>query len=386
MNCKNCGAILNPNQEYCTNCGTKVENAQSLDNNLYNNPSTENYINNYNQNNNMVTNQGVNNQQNVFQNYPTNQQQVNNSNKSNKGLIALIIGILVVVIGGVAGFIFIRQAFNYLNDAQDKIEDYTSRPETVYLNKISFEYNSSIWSKKSSLSDEDKITLVDSFGTITVTHNSSKVYYQTETFSSEMKSSLKEQGMTIKEETSKVTINGKDWYKIVYSSDSNNRTAMTLFFCDYYDVYSFTYAANSDSYSFNLSEVEKIYKTLTYDNSANEIAEKDAKSKLTGEWDWGISGYFVIDQNTMYLYKDSSKDMNNVFYGTYTADNKVATAAAGYVDGLYAHLTVTNFNLDGEAQDTTNMEMEFVFIPNNDGTYTIENLVSQTYGTATKVK
>ena len=62
MNCKQCGHMLNSNQAFCPNCGTKVEQGQVISNNMYqqnmNNQMNNQYqyqnMNNMQQNNKKV--------------------------------------------------------------------------------------------------------------------------------------------------------------------------------------------------------------------------------------------------------------------------------------------------------------------------------------------
>ena len=87
------------------------------------------------------------------------------------------------------------------------------------------------------------------------------------------------------------------------------------------------------------------------------------------------------------MYQDSTKDKNNVFFGTYVADNKLKTYAAGYVDGYEVIMTIEEFYQNGEKLDTSSLsKFNYAFAPNADGTYTIKNLTNGLSGIAKKVK
>ena len=122
------------------------------------------------------------------------------------------------------------------------------------------------------------------------------------------------------------------------------------------------------------------------DNSEEIKGEEEAKKVLIGEWDWNTTGYFVFTKDKVYLYESSKKSMDNVYYGTYTADNKIATYASGYVDGIHIIMTAEKYYLDGKEQTITNNQLEFTFTKNSDGTYTVKNLTAGISGKATKIK
>ena len=115
-------------------------------------------------------------------------------------------------------------------------------------------------------------------------------------------------------------------------------------------------------------------------------SEAIAKSKLIGEWDWGKRGYFVITDNEIYLYKDSSKSKSNVFYGTYTAKDGIPAYADGTKDGMKVFSNYIGGFVDGEKFVMSTPEREYAFEPNSDGTYTITDVLSNATGVASKVK
>ena len=140
-------------------------------------------------------------------------------------------------------------------------------------------------------------------------------------------------------------------------------------------------------YAAEIKDVSEVYNTLNIDNTEDILSEEEAKDKLIGEWDWGSQGYFVIDENMIYLYKDSSKDINNLIYGTYKADNKIMTYGAGYADGIYVLMTIKDFYIDGERlNDATGSQFEFAFIEGADGTYIIKNINTGASGIAEKIR
>jgi hypothetical protein len=128
------------------------------------------------------------------------------------------------------------------------------------------------------------------------------------------------------------------------------------------------------------------------DNKVNEKEDEpkevSAKDKLLGEWDWGKLGYFVFtEDNELYLYKDSSKSMDNVVVGTYTASNGIQTNAAGMKEGITIIASYEDFYLDGVKQDSMKSpKRQYVFELKSDGSYYATDLATYSSGALKKIK
>ncbi len=367
MYCRKCGNQVNEGAKFCGACGTAIE-----------------VVNGNVQNTNTVNiEQPVNTvypQQPVY-NQPINQPQQTGANKA-----PLIVAIVIIVLFGIM-FCFIMgiAIFGAIigSDYDYHYEANTDMRKLVY-NDIEFEYDNSIWSEES---EDDWKFITKSTGKIGLSYETSDYFYSTSSLAKVMKEEIESDGGILIGNIEDITINGQVWSKIVCRYE--NTKYLFLLFANKYDTYIFSYMPRSEYvYDAEIKDIEKIYKTLKLDTTKQEQSEKIAKSKLIGEWDWGISGYFVIENNSIYLYKDSSKSMDNVFYGTYTASDKIPTYAAGYVEGMTLIMTVEKYNVDGIEQkiDGNSNQLEFAFSPNADGTYTIKNMNTYSSNTATKIK
>lgn len=159
------------------------------------------------------------------------------------------------------------------------------------------------------------------------------------------------------------------------------------FFIDDYNQYSISYVTYEEEYLENLSEAKEIINTVQLDTTQKQLDEKAAKKELVGEWDCGKTGYVVFNEdNTYYFYKDSTKSMDNVIIGKYSATNKVKTYAAGYTNGIYILCDIEKGIMDGKTYIKPNNKIDYVFIPNEDGEYDCKNMVTYSTFKASKVK
>lgn len=345
MYCRNCGNKLNEDSKFCGKCGYQV---------------SDNVINN------------------VMPNMPP------APPKTNKTAIAIAIGygaflVLIFIISFLITFIAaFSEGFDYEEDnTQTGIK-------TLVNEELSFKYESSIWQETESEEPNAKV-VANYYSAIAIGVTSSNYYYTTHKFAEEQKKYFINQGAVILEDLEEIEINNQIWEKLVYKN--NGYIIFELFLSNDYDNYSFAYTAMTMStYEEEQDELENVYMTLKLDTTEQEESEKKAKENLIGEWDWGTSGYFVIEDEKIYLYKDSTKDLANVFIGTYNAKDKIATNAAGYVDGMYILFTIDEYYVEGNKVELSANQMEFAFTPNQNGTYTVDNLNSYNTGIATKVK
>lgn len=367
MYCKKCGNQVSEGAKFCGTCGAPVENN----------------LNNQNISTNQVAGPTPAYNQNINYAQPTNQS--SNSNKAILIISIIIIGFVFVAVVniGIFAIIFSVEKESESNTRIDNIGE-TVNEKSLINRDMSFEYDSS-WRQQA---DENNIKIISKKNEkIKLGFSTSNYYYTTSQAAEGVKKDLVDSGATIIEDLEDITINDLVWKKLICEIDNNKY--LFLIYSNKYDLYIFTYvASDSEVYDKGISEAEKIYKTLKLDTSSQEEAEKNAKAKLIGEWDWGISGYFVIENDKIYLYKDSSKSMDNVFYGTYKADDKIATYAAGYAEGMFVTMTVEKYIMNGEEVklNSGSNQIEFAFSPNGDGTYTIKNMNTYSSNKATKVK
>ena len=244
--------------------------------------------------------------------------------------------------------------------------------EELKLKDVSFTYDSSIWPYKASTTNNtSSVGVSKSNCLVGLMYSKNDYYITTEAFAKQHKDGYINQGYKIVEDLEKITINGNEWFKLVVNEP--NSTALQLFFVKGYDAYSFTYKAVSSDYYANLQYAQEVYNTLKYDNSSDLASQQNGKRQLIGEWDWDRSGYVVADSDRIYVYRDSSKDPQNVYYGTYVVYDRIMTYGEGYIEGLYLMINVERSIINGQVSDEK-YQLEFALIPNNDGTYTLKKI------------
>ncbi len=367
MVCKNCGFLVEQGSNVCPNCGAKIDNNYYPQvNQIPNVEDNAQITNGYMDNNLSQTSLEVNNQ-------------VNNSNmgsnsskkKGSKKVIIAVLSVLIIVIAVIFSFIFISKTNDKLNTI-------------LTVNNSSLKYDNSKWKLEKSDSIGSQ-TLTYKNYTIDFKYNTRRIIYQTlEEFLEETKKEYIKNGYSIVSDITDITINDTVWKKLEYKDSTN--TYLQLFYSNYYTLYTFTYTSPSSSYKKGLEKVEKIYNTLEYNDEKDKISEQNGKEQLIGEWGWGRQGYFVIDNTNLYLYSDSSKDENNVIYGTYKAFDKIPVNGAGYIDGLFLVFTIDKCYDGGKEVDNYIYKYVFEITANEDGSYNIENTTTGATGKAKKTE
>lgn len=312
--------------------------------------------------------------------------------RKNMGIAGLLTGIfgIICTILFVCLYLFVAHNDSILDDFLDDDYEYVTSnelSETISVQDLYLNYYSD-WSKDNLNSDENVKVLKKDNMVIKVACSTTDVYMTTEEFADTLIEDYKNLYKII--DKSKVEINQNTWINVEYMEESLGKKILSsqLFLADDYNYYSFTFTAEEEDYYDEIFRVKKIYNTLKLDNTKDELSSKDAKSKLVGEWDLGKKGYLVIEDkdNKFYLYKDSSKSMDNVYFGTYNCDNKIKTYAAGYADGLYLELTIDEVYMDGKKTEAKNNRVDYAFTPSNNGTYQVKDMVTYDIFTAKKVK
>ncbi|MBQ4634237.1 MAG: zinc ribbon domain-containing protein [Bacilli bacterium] len=358
MFCKNCGSNINPGARFCTSCGTPTEN-NSLDH-------QQPVVNN-------IESDSLNYQQPVVNDIKSDslnyQQSVTSyeNKKSNNKTVFWIILVLVIAALSIFGLFKLSQSL-----ISDMFSSGEIGLEELKLKDVSFTYDSSIWPYKASTTNNtSSVGVSKSNCLVGLMYSKNDYYITTEAFAKQHKDSYINQGYTIVEDLEKITINGNEWFKLVVNEP--NSTALQLFFVKGYDAYSFTYKAVSSDYHANLQHAQEVYNTLKYDNSSDLASQQNGKRQLIGEWDWDRSGYVVANSDQIYVYRDSSKDPQNVYYGTYVVYDRIMTYGEGYIEGLYLMINVERSIINGQVSDEK-YQLEFALIPNNDGTYTLKKI------------
>ena len=162
------------------------------------------------------------------------------------------------------------------------------------------------------------------------------------------------------------TINGNNWskYEFSYILEGKKMKVLELVLSTDYEYYFIRYVASENVHDDNINAVNIILETIKV--KTKELNSPDIKQKLLGEWNCGEAGYLVVnDDNTYYLFRDSSKSMDNVFYGTYECSTGIPTAAAGYAEGISFIGNIELAVLDGETiAMNEGSKLMYAFSPN----------------------
>ncbi len=363
MKCDKCGAPIGPGDLQCSYCKEKLVNST-----IVNNQSNEQQVNE----------QLKSTQTNTTQN-----------KKTGSGFLVFIVIIIVIGLGGLllykAGAL--KAFFNDKGSGNNSNnEEKESSKNKATSKKLSLSYPKT-WKKESE--GENGITLKKDNTIIIGGSFSVSVYFSSyaamEEFANEF---AKEWEVFTKLNKEEVEIKGITWHKLEYSvtKDGSTKYGVLWIHSTGYEIYNISYAANKEEFYDNLKSAEEIVATAVI--AVDEEANAKAKKKLIGEWDGGNSGYYVFNEDdTLLIYRESAKDKNNVFYATYVATDKIATYAAGYVEGVSVVTTITKVVIDGkEETNSVGNNLEYAFQERDDGNLNATNITAGTKYILKRVK
>lgn len=149
-----------------------------------------------------------------------------------------------------------------------------------------------------------------------------------------------------------VMVNNKNWIRwetTVVNDEGTKRRSLGMLFCTNYDSYTVLYTANDNDYNTYLDEVKKIMTSVKVGTA--DVNTPEVKEKIVGEWDWGVMGYLVINNDNTYRfsYKDSA-NRDTVIYGTYESRVGVPVNNAKYEDGIFFLGALDKWIADGVEQ------------------------------------
>ncbi|SFR80065.1 hypothetical protein [Anaeromicropila populeti] len=177
------------------------------------------------------------------------------------------------------------------------------------------------------------------------------------------------EGYELLEESKKITVNNETWYECTYTfgtGEDKNTVIQRCYGKNYY-AYSITYTALDSNYEDLKEEALKIMDSAIMAVPDNALAEEEAKKSLVGEYDAGTGGYVVLNADgTYYWYKDSSKDMNYVHYGTYGCDIQIASLNIAEGSGFYVCLFPEKYIIDGQENEMGSPKYDYGFSPKTD--------------------
>ena len=159
-------------------------------------------------------------------------------------------------------------------------------------------------------------------------------------------------------------INDIEWAKIEYSAvlDKGKIKGKQLFYSTDYELYSIMVILAEDDYDRYIDEINQIIQTVRI-TIEDRINTPDVVKTIVGEWDCGEIGYLIISDDGVYhFYQNSSKDPDNVIWGTYEASAGIPTHAAGYIDGINFLATVEGMMMDGD-EEKGGWQIQYIFAP-----------------------
>lgn len=340
--------------------------------------------------------QETNHQTKKFFNVPSNSNAPEEVSSQKKFSLVNIISIIIGVIGVFALIFIVISVLNTSNEEENQTqsddpvdssvkETTTAEPvpdQTISVGIVSFTYNGT-WTKANESTDSYAITKNDAKVILLRTTNESR--YTTSEFTSELVTTYQSNPLEYSEvSVDNIVLNDLTWSIIKVTSTTSK--IIQLIYADSYDIYSLSYSIDIDK-TINSEDFQKIYETLTVDTSEEQNSHEEAINFLTGEWEWGIYGYLVFQDDVLYIYKDETKSMDNVLYGTYVADSNISEYVKDATSGYYVSCSYDRYIVGGEVQDLTGQPgVELAFIPNEDGTYYVYNINTNVGETAKKVK
>ena len=325
-------------------------------------------------------------------NYPTPQpvqQQPSKGNTAAIVIIFVILGLLFLGVVAVVGF------FVFIGSL---ISKYEATYNDLSVGGLTLTYNADRWTEKS-LSNRDLSSNAQGKALV---HNEDKItiiyipndYVTTIGLCDDMADDYEDKGFNVTSRNRNYTIDGNSWCGIEYKD--KNTTTMQLFYSTGVDSYSFSFSSPSSDYDTNEFFATEVYSSIKVKGSSSSTPRetpKDTpqerptttKNAIQGEWDWGRLGYLVADGTNWYLYKDSSKSMKNVMYGTYTIKYGIPTNT-GQADGYYIYVKYTDVIMDGQSQTSLIGDRDYAFVPSSTGASYLMDLTSRAEGDLIKIR
>jgi len=288
---------------------------------------------------------------------------------------------------GISLLIIVACALVCVINIKDKLAK-EKKIDTIVLKDMVFKYDTALWQKDID-SDMNTKAIKSNNSTIKLS------FYRDEnndldSYKSSLIETLQNDNFVIAEDTEKYSINGIEWQVIKYQK--GDQVSVELLYDYEYNVYVLNYTTSRSMYDTEISMFKEIYDTLKYNVPDIYELEEDAKKELLGEWDLGNNGYYVIKPNIIRYYKDNTKSLDNVQTGTYIA--KKATCrkvengypVSGYVDCIRLTARYSENILGGYSIAVKDELHEYEFMPNEDGTYYINDLSGIGSGITSKIK
>jgi hypothetical protein len=190
-------------------------------------------------------------------------------------------------------------------------------------------------------------------------------------------------------EPNEITVNGTKWYEYgyIYNEGSTTYKVYQRYYGKYYNAASVSYTSTPDKFEGGYDLAIKLMADIKVEDVSNVENETKAKEFLVGEWDLNGKGYLVLSENGAYeWFIDSSKDKNNMHFGTYGCDVENMNMNLLEGDGLYLVLFPESLVIAGETDTSLQYKSDFLISFEDEASidYSMVNLSNYTLYTITR--
>lgn len=266
----------------------------------------------------------------------------------------------------------------------------SNEPSPVSIGNLSFNYNSKVWEHIKSNEENAPLEFRDNKNNSIVINVSQESTYQhaltmisfLETLFSDNSS------FQVFLEPNEISVNDTNWYEYgyQYTDDTTTYKVYQRYYGKYYNAASISYTATLDNYDAGFDKAITLMSDIKVEEVRNDENEAKAKEFLVGEWDLDGKGYLVLSDDGNYKwFKDTSKDENNMHYGTYGCDIENPTMNLLEGDGFYLVLFPEGLIINGEAETTLQSKNDFIIsLQDENNSYPMVNVSTYTLYSMTK--
>lgn len=263
--------------------------------------------------------------------------------------------------------------------------------QQINIGNISLKYDEDVWQYSKNTDESAPLEFTDSNGNLINIFVSQESTYQHPlemiVFFETMASAYDEFDVFL--EPTKVEVNGTNWYEYGYSYKDGDTTYKNYqrYYGKYYNAASISYISTEEKFETGYENALEMMSNIKVTDVTNDVNEAKAQKFLVGEWDLGINGYLVINNDATYnWYKDSSKDKNNMHYGTFGCDVENEKISLKEGDGIYLVLFPEGLIIDGVEEENTGYKSDYIISFDNNGSDAYQMVNMSTYNLYTIIK
>ncbi|MDF2486324.1 MAG: hypothetical protein K0R46_2492 [Herbinix sp.] len=248
-----------------------------------------------------------------------------------------------------------------LTSCSNKKEDL----QPVSIGNLAFNYDANVWEYKENTTESAPLEFSDAKGNTVSIYVSQESTYQHPLdmihYFETLISTYDE--FEVFQKPSSVEVNGDTWYEYGYSYKDGTtiHKIYQRYYGKYYNAASITYTSTEKEYQSGYDKAVKLMSDIKATAVTNDVNEGKAHEFLVGEWDVTNSGYLVLKEDGTYeWYKDSTKDKNNMHYGTYGCDIENAALSLKEGDGIYLVLFPESLSINGVAEESSSAKIDYL--------------------------